>query len=546
MSEQMTPAIGVVAALMFLGTSGLSAQGTADRGAFLIRSGSDTVVIEHFARVGDSVQGSISITGQPRQEYVARLGPGFTISTLALRLFRAGTTDTVPMQRIRIAMTGDSAIVDLGSTVQRLGTTTGAVALLNNSFALAEQFTRRARANAGSAEIPAWALSGGATLMVSMRSVGTDSMTLTVGGVQERLRVDAIGRILGGTIPSQRLEIIRVDAAVAAKLRPGGESAPAPSPPAGVVEREITIRGPVPLPGVLTLPVGKGPFRGVVLVHGSGPGDRDETVVGNKPFRDIAWGLAQRGIVVLRYDKRSRVAPAWFAGRGFTVYDETIEDALHALTVLRQQAEVDKTLTVVLGHSLGGMVAPRIALVDARMGLAGVIIMAGATRVELPAQMERQYRYIASVSGADSAAVMAEWQKIAPGVNRIAKLSPADSSDITPIPGLGGTSPKYWLDLASHDPAVVTRDVHIPVLVLQGMRDYQVPPDQLDDWLKVLGPHKDLTVKRYPALSHLMIAGSGPPRPAEYAVAGHVDTLVIADIARFIRGLKPNGSGYVD
>lgn len=544
MRNQMTQAVGAIVALVLSGMSSVTAQGPAERGAFLMRSGSDTVVIEHFARVGDSMVGSISITGQPRQDYVARFGARFTISTLALTLYGAGTTDTVPMQRVRVSMTGDSAIVDLGRTVQRFGTTTGAVALLNNSFALAEQFTRRARANGGSAEIPVWALSGGANLTVRLLPVGADSMVLAIAGVEERLKVDAVGRILGGWIPSQRIEVIRVDGAVAANLRLGGAAAPAASPPAGVVERAITVPGPVPLPGTLTLPSGKGPFRGVVLVHGSGAGDRDETFGGNKPFRDIAWGLAQHGIAVLRYDKRARVSPGWFVNRSFTVYDETIQDALSALGLFRQQPEVDATLTAVLGHSLGGMVAPRIALADPK--LAGVIIMAGATRVELPAQMERQYRYIASVSGADSAGVMAEWQKIAPGVDRVRRLTPADSADITPIPGLGGTSPRYWLDLAAHDPAVTMRKVAIPALVLQGMRDYQVPPDQLDDWLKVLGPHKDLTVKRYPALSHLMIAGSGPPRPAEYAIAGHADTLVIADIARFIRGLKPNLSGYVD
>ena len=169
-----------------------------------------------------------------------------------------------------------------------------------------------------------------------------------------------------------------------------------------------------------------------------------------------------------------------------------------------------------------------------------MIIMAGATHVQLPAQMERQYRYIASVSGADSAAVMAEWQKLAPGVDRVAEAHArgfrrhhADSRPRRHVAEVLARSRR-----ARSRPSPCGR-VTIPVLVLQGMRDYQVPPDQLDDWLKVLGPHKELTVKRYPALSHLMIAGSGPPRPAEYAVAGHVDTLVIADIATWFKGIAP-------
>src|SRR6185436_6522694 len=102
---------------------------------------------------------------------------------------------------------------------------------------------------------------------------------------------------------------------------------------------DITVAGPVPLPGTLTLPAGKGPFPGVILVHGSGGGDRDETLGPNKPFRDIAWGLAAQGIVVLRYDKRAKVQPMWYANRAFTVYEEVTQDALSALDLLRQQPE---------------------------------------------------------------------------------------------------------------------------------------------------------------------------------------------------------------
>src|SRR5206468_3319025 len=116
-------------------------------------------------------------------------------------------------------------------------------------------------------------------------------------------------------------------------------------------------------------------FPGVVLVHGSGAGDRDETMAPpsapSKPFRDLAWGLAQQGIVVLRYDKRARVQPAWYAGKNFTVYDEAIDDALSALTLLRQQPEVDGRHTYQLGHSLGAMLAPRIGKADGKV--AGII-----------------------------------------------------------------------------------------------------------------------------------------------------------------------------
>jgi dienelactone hydrolase len=302
--------------------------------------------------------------------------------------------------------------------------------------------------------------------------------------------------------------------------------------PAGVTERAITVPGPVPLPGTLTVPPGNGPFPGVILVHGSGAGDRDETILENKPFRDLAWGLAQRGVVVLRYDKRARVQPMWYANRVFTVYEEVVEDALSALTLLRQQPEVNAARTFLLGHSLGGMLAPRIAEADGK--LAGLVIMAGATRVHLPEQIERQFAYLQSIAGADSNPIKAARAQMEPGLAKIRALTPADTADASPIPGLGGTSARYWLDLAAYDPAVVMRGLHIPALVLQGLRDYQVPPDQLDDWLRVVGPRADITVKRYPALTHLFIPGQGTPSPAEYAKPGHVDPQVMIDIAAWV------------
>lgn len=303
--------------------------------------------------------------------------------------------------------------------------------------------------------------------------------------------------------------------------------------PVGVTEREITVPGPVPLPGTLTLPAGKGPFPAVILVHGSGAGDRDETILGNKPFRDIAWGLAHQGVVVLRYDKRAHVQPMWYANRVFTVYEEAIQDALSALTLLRSEPDVNRQHTFVLGHSLGGMLAPRIATMDGQ--LAGVIIAAGATRVHLAEQIDRQYAYLQSIAGADSDQVKLARKQLAPILARVRALKPGDSADATPIPGLGGTGARYWLDLAAYDPAVVMRNLRIPALVLQGMRDYQVPPDQLDDWLAVVGPSNDVTVKRYPALTHLFIAGTGTPGPAEYSTPGQVDLLMIKDLAGWIK-----------
>src|SRR6476659_1636280 len=115
------------------------------------------------------------------------------------------------------------------------------------------------------------------------------------------------------------------------------------SNPDTFTEREVTVgEGEWKLPGTLTLPKGAGPFPAVVLVHGSGPNDRDETVGGTKVFKDLAEGLASRGVVVLRYDKRTLTYAARFkALRDATVHEETAEDAVRAAALLREQREID-------------------------------------------------------------------------------------------------------------------------------------------------------------------------------------------------------------
>lgn len=163
-------------------------------------------------------------------------------------------------------------------------------------------------------------------------------------------------------------------------------------------EREVQIgSAPWELPGTLTLPNGPGPFPAVVLVHGSGPNDRDESIGPNKTFKDLAWGLASRGIAVLRYDKRSRVyGKEMMAAPNMTVNEEVVEDARIAVALLAKQPEIQAKRIFVIGHSLGGMMAPRIAEGDRQ--IAGLIIMAGTTR-PLEDLLVEQVRYTVGLSG---------------------------------------------------------------------------------------------------------------------------------------------------
>lgn len=305
--------------------------------------------------------------------------------------------------------------------------------------------------------------------------------------------------------------------------------------PSSFHEVEVTVQtGTWKLPGTLTLPNGKGPFPAVVLVQGSGPHDQDETIGANKPLKDIAWGLASRDIAVLRYVKRTKQYGQQSAAPGgkFTVNDETTEDARSAVALLVSRADINAKEVYVLGHSLGGMMAPRIA--DGDKQVAGIIIAAGTAR-PLEVVIIDQLKYLAGLPGANSA-------ELKPQIDAAEKAkaeieSPALKPD-TSVSLLGAQVPgSYFLDLRNYHPAEVAAQLKIPILVLQGGRDYQVTSKDYELWKAALANDSRATFKFYPGLMHLFMVGtgSGPGSPADYSVAGHVSGEVIRDIAQWVK-----------
>jgi dienelactone hydrolase len=296
---------------------------------------------------------------------------------------------------------------------------------------------------------------------------------------------------------------------------------PAYSKPDSFRERDVTVGdGQWKLPGTLTVPAGQGPFPGVVLVHGSGPNDRDETVGGTKVFKDLAEGLASRGVVVLRYEKRTRQYSAAMAGlASFTAEQETEEDAVKGAALLRAQPEVNPKRVFVLGHSLGGYLAPRIAEEDGK--LAGLVILAGAAR-----PMED-----AVVDQAEYLGVSADNLKTVKAVAaKIKTLEPGDEDS----PPIMGAPVAYWLDLKGYDPAALAKKLALPMLILQGDRDFQVTMKDFALWKAAVGANKAVTMRAYPALNHLFVAGEGKSTEAEYRKPGHVAPEIIDDIAKFV------------
>jgi len=312
-------------------------------------------------------------------------------------------------------------------------------------------------------------------------------------------------------------------------------SAPDYAKPDSFHEIDVTVQtGEWKLPGTLTLPSGKGPFPAVVLVHGSGPEDQDETILANKPFKDIAWGLASQNIAMLRYVKRTRQygAQSLQPGVPFTVKQETTDDADAAVALLAARPDVDHSRIYVLGHSLGGMLAPRMATADKQV--AGIIIAAG-TAQPLQNVIVQQLRYIASLPGGNSDEMK---KQIEGGERAKAEIeSPSLKPDST-VSLLGIQVPgSYFLDLRDYRPAEVAAQLQIPILVLQGGRDYQVTNVDNDLWKAALAKDPRATFKFYPGLTHLFMTGkgSGPGSPEDYSVTGHVSGEVVQDIAQWVK-----------
>ena len=303
-------------------------------------------------------------------------------------------------------------------------------------------------------------------------------------------------------------------------------TSPAYATPEALEEREVVVGASPPLPGTLTLPkAGRSPFAAVVLVHGSGPNDRDETVGGVKVFKDLAWGLANRGIAVVRYEKRSRVSPAGVV----TQKEEVVDGACDALALLRQMPEIDSRRIFLLGHSQGGTLAPRIA--SARPELAGLIIMAGATR-SMGQIVVDQYTYFSELAP--------ESPEARDGLEAARRFKRTfDDPALRPdqeveFPDGTRLSGAYLLDDRAYDPGKVAAKLARPMLLLQGLRDYQATMTDFQGWRAALRRSKRATFKTYPALNHLFVAGTGKPTPAEYQQPGHVDAQVISDIAGWV------------
>lgn len=287
------------------------------------------------------------------------------------------------------------------------------------------------------------------------------------------------------------------------------------------------------LPGVLTVPKGEGPFPAVVLVHGSGPSDKDETIGNLKPFRDLAEGLAELGIAVYRFDKRSYIyGTELMNNRQMTLEEESIEDAVNAVQLLAEQEKIDPDRIFVLGHSLGGNAIPAIAreLEQAEKRARGFVMMAASPR-PLDVLMREQYDFLYSLTPDLTEAQQAEKDAVFADLDRLKDLDALAKDDT-----VMGAYSAYWKWLASYDILQAAEEITAPVLLLQGEEDYQVTMADFGIWKDAVGGKENWTLISYPGLTHPFIAGQKTEGSAIYSRTDRMDGQVIRDIADFVLG----------
>ncbi|KAJ5760681.1 hypothetical protein N7520_007837 [Penicillium odoratum] len=272
-------------------------------------------------------------------------------------------------------------------------------------------------------------------------------------------------------------------------------------------------------------------FPCVIFLAGSGPCDRDSTVEENRPFKDLAWGLASQGIASIRFDKVTRTYPKAFHNRkNMTLTDEYVEHTVDAVLQCQNHPNILPNRVFVLGHSLGAVAAPIIAAMDA--SVAGCIIMA-APAEPIYRCLIRQLRYIQSLDGPEAPYLSkrideAQLHADLADSNQLTLSTPAK---LLPF----GIGPSYWLDYRKFNPIETAISIKKPILIMQGGRDYQVTvQDDYQQWHTALHGKQNVQFHLYDQLNHLFIAGNGPSTPLEYCVPGNIDEQVIIDIAKWV------------
>lgn len=304
--------------------------------------------------------------------------------------------------------------------------------------------------------------------------------------------------------------------------------------PEGITEVDVIVGEGTewPLPGKLTMQGDKQSDSAVVLVHGSGASDMDETIYQNKPFRDIAWGLSNQGIDVLRYDKRTFAYATKMTANDLshlTVDEETVQDAIAALTLLQEKGYKSVYLA---GHSLGGILAPRIQQKSGNK-FAGIIVLAGSPRTLIDIVIDQNNAVIATLN--DENTIKESNKVVDAEKEKLAKVNELSQEQLL-TEMVFGMPAFYVKDMINFDTAAAIKQIDVPIFILQGGKDFQVYADKdFPLWKEALKDKEKVTYQLYDNLNHLFMPSNGAGTVEEYKVAGNIEQKVIDDIAKFIK-----------
>lgn len=301
---------------------------------------------------------------------------------------------------------------------------------------------------------------------------------------------------------------------------------------------KITVGTEWPLDGIIMLPDGEGPFPGVVLVHGSGANDMDENIGQCAPFKDLAEGFAQLGVATIRYNKRTFTHGKRMSKElqgELTVFEETIEDALIATKMMKEHASIHSDQVFILGHSMGGNLAPRI---DAEGGdYRGLIIWGGTWRRFEEFSRDQQEDFLSKQKGILKWYIGKQIRKLQEKYDNIYKMTDEEAKS-TPLFGkhMFCYYLKEWGDKPISD---YLERLQKPVLVMQGDKDFHISVEKdFSGYQGILENKEDATCVLYPGLNHLFmksIYNDVNKAMKEYKVPQHVEQYVIQDLVDWIK-----------
>ncbi|MCR5095199.1 MAG: alpha/beta fold hydrolase [Erysipelotrichaceae bacterium] len=292
--------------------------------------------------------------------------------------------------------------------------------------------------------------------------------------------------------------------------------------------------GEYPLNGILSLPDDlSDKVPAVVMVHGSGSSNMDEKVMKLTPFKDLAEGLCRYGIASLRYDKRTFVHGRKMLKKTITVKEETIDDALMAIEILKNDQRIDKDRIYILGHSMGAMLSPRI---DAEGGEAKGLIMMAGTPYRLEDIVIRQLKQASQSSSLMKLIGKLELRIFGKKFDNLYQLTEEEAMKKK---FAGSTTLYYFQEMGRKTAADYLLESDKPVLIMQGGKDFQVLAD--DDFAKfktILAGRPNTVFRLYPELNHCFVQAMYSDIlkvSKEYSTERHISDEVIKDIADFIQ-----------